>query len=70
MDTKFTDYKTPKETAAEWGVTLRMVHLYCAAGRIPDVIKLGRMWLIPRDAVKPSDGRKNNRRQPKKEGGQ
>lgn len=66
MDTKFTDYKTPEETAAEWGVTLRMVHLYCAVGRIPGVIKLGRMWLIPRDAAKPADGRANNRRQPKK----
>lgn len=29
----------------------------CAAGRIEGVVKKGKTWLIPSDAVKPADGR-------------
>ncbi|MDR0293257.1 MAG: DNA-binding protein [Oscillospiraceae bacterium] len=66
MDVKFTDYKRVNETGSEWGVTTRMVILYCTAGRIPGALKSGGIWFIPRDAKKPEDGRRNNRRQPKK----
>ena len=46
------DYMTLKEAAEKWGVTPRRVNYYCAAGRIP-----GAVWLIPKNAEKPIDGR-------------
>jgi hypothetical protein len=66
MEIKFTDYKTVTETAAEWGISRRMVIRYCEHGRIPGAMKGGNLWLLPRDAEKPPDRRAGNRRQPKK----
>ena len=67
MEIKFSDYKAVQETAAEWNISTRMVIRYCVAGRLPGAVKAAGLWLIPRDAAKPEDGRKNNRRHPKKE---
>ena len=60
------DYITIKEAAEKWGVSTRAITYHVVAGRIPGVIKKASVWLIPVDAQKPADGRKNNRRQPKK----
>ncbi|MBS6369695.1 MAG: helix-turn-helix domain-containing protein [Faecalibacterium prausnitzii] len=51
------DYMTLKEAAEKWGVTPRRVNYYCAAGRIPGAVKMATIWLIPKDAEKPIDGR-------------
>ena len=51
------DYMTVKEAAEKWGIGSRMVTLYCAAGRIKGAEKMGNMWLLPKDAEKPEDGR-------------
>ena len=52
------DYITPKEAAAEWGISQRRVETLCANERIEGVERLGgRMWLIPKSASKPPDGR-------------
>ena len=51
------DYMTLKEAAEKWGVTPRRVYYYCAAGRIPSAVKMATIWLIPKDAEKPIDGR-------------
>ncbi|HHV75678.1 MAG TPA: helix-turn-helix domain-containing protein [Thermoanaerobacterium sp.] len=51
------DYMTVKEAAEKWGIGSRMVTLYCADGRIKGAEKIGNMWLIPKDAEKPEDGR-------------
>jgi hypothetical protein len=64
MEIKFGDYKTIKEAAAEWNITTRMVHRYCATGRIHGAMQKGNLWLIPMDADKPADRRKGNGRQP------
>jgi hypothetical protein len=48
------DYMTLKEAGEKWGVTPRY---YCAASRIPGAIKMGTVWLIPKDAEKPLDMR-------------
>jgi hypothetical protein len=61
------DYLTAIETAEKWDITPRRVTYFCEDGRIPGALKLGNLWLIPKDAEKPADGRVNNRRQPKKE---
>lgn len=51
------DYMTLKEAAEKWGVTPRRINYLCVAGRIPEAIKMATIWLIPKDAVKPIDGR-------------
>ena len=50
-------YMTTKEAADKWNITQRRVSILCAESRIPDVAMLGRMWIIPLDAEKPSDAR-------------
>ena len=51
------DYTTPKEVAAKWGISERRVEVLCANGQIDGVERIGRMWLIPKSATKPIDGR-------------
>ena len=51
------DYMTLKEAAEKRGVTPRRVNYYCAGGRIPGAVKMAGVWLIPRNAEKPIDGR-------------
>ena len=67
LDVNLTDYITVKNAAQAWGVTERMVVIHIARGRVPGAVKIGNLWLIPKDATKPEDLRKNNRRHPKKE---
>ena len=62
------DYLTVQQTAEKWGVTERWVQALIKRGSIDGVIRFGRVWMVPKDAQKPEDGRKNNRRQPKKDG--
>ena len=38
-------------------VTPRRVNYYCTAGRISGAVKMATIWLIPKDAEKPIDGR-------------
>lgn len=52
------DYMTLKEAAEKWCVTPRRVNYYCAGGRIPGAVKMATIWLIPKDAEKPADGRR------------
>ena len=51
------DYMTLKEAAEKRGVTRRGVHYYCGGGRIPGAVKMAGVWLIPKNAEKPIDGR-------------
>ncbi|WP_438940354.1 helix-turn-helix domain-containing protein [Lacrimispora defluvii] len=53
------DYLTVKEAGEKWGIGSRMVTLYCARGRIEGALKKGNLWLIPKDAPKPQDTRRN-----------
>lgn len=52
------DYLTVKETEEKWGITSRMVLVYCSKGRILGALKKGNLWLIPQAAEKPVDLRK------------
>ena len=52
------DYISVKEAAEKWGITSRMVNYHCAAGRIEGAQKIGNMWVVPKDAAKPADGRR------------
>ena len=51
-------YISAREASYKWGISERRVHQYCQAGRIPDVTRFGRSWVIPADAEKPSDPRR------------
>lgn len=51
------DYITLKEASEKWGVSVRQINYYCSANRIPDAIKVATIWLIPKNAEKPVDGR-------------
>jgi hypothetical protein len=51
------DYMTAKEAAKKWEITPRRVQVLCAQGKIPDAVRFGVTWAIPKDAVKPKDGR-------------
>lgn len=50
-------YTTIKNMAEQWGMTPRWIQTLCSNRKIPGVVKFGRDWAIPKDAVKPSDGR-------------
>ena len=54
------DYMTTSEIAKVWGITSRRVQILCKENRIPGASKLGYMWLIPKDAEKPVDGRRKS----------
>lgn len=51
------EYLTVKEVGKKWGISSRMVNVYCSNDRIPGAVKKGNLWLIPDDAEKPVDNR-------------
>ncbi|WP_195199889.1 helix-turn-helix domain-containing protein [Faecalispora jeddahensis] len=55
------DYMTAKEAAEKWAITPRRVQVLCAQGKIPGAVRFGVTWAIPKNAVKPIDGRIKNR---------
>lgn len=52
------DYMTLKEASKKWGISPRMINYYCSSGRIKGAEKMGTVWLIPKGAEKPLDGRR------------
>ena len=51
------EWITPEVAAEKWGVKPRQVQALCAEGKIKGAIRVSRVWLIPKDAAKPIDGR-------------
>ena len=51
------DYIGIDEAAKKWGISKRFVQVLCANGRIEGAARLGRAWMIPKNAKKPADGR-------------
>jgi len=60
------DWISVRQAADKWGITDRRVQALCKNGQVEGVMRLGRAWLIPKDAPKPTDGRVNNGRKPTK----
>lgn len=57
------DYMTVQEAATKWGISERRIQKLCEENRILGVVRLSRVWLIPKDTEKPADGRcKQNRK--------
>ncbi len=57
------EYISAPEAAKKWGISERRVQKLCEEGRITGVVKFSRMWLIPKDAEKPVDGRIKKRKE-------
>jgi len=55
------EYISAAEASERWGVSLRQVQQLLAAKRIPYAKKFGRSWMIPSDAVKPADLRREKK---------
>ena len=61
------EYMSAPQAAEKWGISERRVQILCSENRIPGVSKLGYMWLIPKDAAKPIDGRTKRGKEQKNE---
>lgn len=59
-------YITVKEAAGKWGITERRIQKLCEEGRIDGLQRFGRSWMIPEDARKPDDLRRQKRIKSKK----
>lgn len=53
------NYMDVKTAASKWELTERRITTLCRDGRIEGAKKEGGVWLVPKDAQKPADGRKN-----------
>jgi hypothetical protein len=51
------DYITPKEASIKWSISERRIQKLCEEGRIDGVVRFGKVWAIPKRALKPADGR-------------
>lgn len=51
------DYITVREAAKLWGISERRVQILCSENRVENVVHLSRIWLIPKNAKKPTDKR-------------
>lgn len=50
-------YYTVKEIADMWSLKPRTVQIMCSNGKIPDAVKFGRDWAIPKSVERPVDKR-------------
>ena len=53
------NYLSVAETAKHWGVAERTVRNYCANGKIPQAILVGKTWSIPESAQRPERANKH-----------
>ena len=63
------DWITPLQASEQWGITERQVQSLCLQGKIPGALRLSKLWLIPKDAPKPIDGRTIEGKNLKNKGG-
>ena len=56
------DYLKIHEVSEKWGISPRRLQVLCAEGRIEGAIRFGKAWMIPKNAVKPADGRTKSSR--------
>lgn len=51
------EYMTVQEAAKLWEISERRIQKLCEENRIDGVVRLSRVWLIPKAAKKPIDKR-------------
>lgn len=57
MKTKDISYESCIEAAKRWGISDRRVRDLAVSGKIPGAVREGKLWKIPVQSPKPSDGR-------------
>lgn len=50
-------YITVQEAAEKWGVTPRQVQILCKENRVAGAMRMSRIWIIPENAEKPTNGK-------------
>lgn len=48
------NYISVAKTAEKWQISERSVRNYCTEGRVPGAVLVGKTWMIPEDAKKPT----------------
>ena len=61
------DWITPLQASEKWGITERQVQAMCKSGKIAGALRLSKVWLIPKDAQRPLDGRTKTAKQQKEQ---
>ena len=51
------EWITVQEAGLLWGISTRQVQYLCVDGKVAGAHKLGNIWVIPKGALKPADGR-------------
>ncbi len=51
------EYLSIRQVSEKWGLSTRRIQVLCNQGRIEGATRIGSMWAIPVNAVKPSDSR-------------
>jgi len=55
-------YITVQEAAEKWGITERQVQMLCKENRIVGATRMSRIWIIPENADKPTNGKRSQGR--------
>ena len=55
------EYMTVREASGKWNITERWVQKLCEENRVNGVVRFSRVWMIPKDALKPIDGRRKEK---------
>ena len=45
------------DAAKLWGISPRRVQILCDKGKVNGAFRMGKTWIIPKDAPRPLDGR-------------
>jgi excisionase family DNA binding protein len=56
------DIMSVKEASERWNISERWLQKLCEEGRIEGVQRFSRSWMIPKEAQKPADLRKKQKR--------
>ena len=51
------EYMSINQAAQEWKISSRRIQVLCVHEGIPGACRIGKMWAIPKDALKPEDAR-------------
>ena len=54
--------KSVKEASERWNISERWIQKLCEEGQIEGVQRFSRSWMIPKEAQKPADLRKKQKR--------
>ena len=54
------EYLSVQDISNKWNISKRRIQILCREGRIDGAKMIGNMWVVPEDAVRPTDARTKN----------